>query len=59
MFQSPDGNIALRMGPGVTAGQYFVLNPDNGGYYENNDDQVAAIEKWKEIGNAQIEATTT
>lgn len=45
-FVGPQGQVAVRTGPAVAVGQYFVFDPDNGGYYENDDDRVAAIESW-------------
>jgi hypothetical protein len=54
-FMRPDGAVvAVRMGPGVTAGQYFVLDPDNGGYYENDDAKVAEIESWKKLDTTPV-----
>jgi hypothetical protein len=46
--QHPDGVsfIAVRMGPHVAVGEYFVISPDNGGYYENDPDKIAEIDTW-------------
>lgn len=40
--RSADGPVAVRMGPAVTAGDYFVIDPDNGGYYTSATD----VEEW-------------
>jgi hypothetical protein len=47
--QHPDGvsHIAVRMGPHVAVGEYFVISPDNGGYYENDPDKIAEIDTWE------------
>lgn len=50
VFQSPGGMTAVRTGPAVTAGQYFIFDPDNGGYYEGGDEKVTDIESnWKRV----------
>jgi hypothetical protein len=57
-FRGPDGQIAIRTGPAVAVGQYFVFDPDNGGYYENADDKVAEIEAWPQLSPAEAPAPT-
>lgn len=44
VFRGPEGQVALRMGPAVTAYQYFVIHPDNGGYPVSTDKQITEIE---------------
>jgi hypothetical protein len=41
------GSIAVRMGPGVTIGEWFVVHPDNGGHY--TDDRTGVITAWPEL----------
>lgn len=58
-FRGPNGQVAVRTGPAVAVGQYFVFDPDNGGYYENADDKVAEIEAWDELDVKASTASTT
>lgn len=45
-LRGPNGEVAIRTGPAVAAGQFFVFDPDNGGYYAARDDLITQIEKW-------------
>jgi hypothetical protein len=48
--QHPEGTfVAVRMGPSVAVGDYFVLSPDNGGYYENDPEKITEIDGWAEF----------
>lgn len=49
MFQGPDGQVAVRMGPSVTAGEYFVIYPDDGGHYTRHQSEVDTIEMWPKM----------
>ena len=42
--KSPEGKIAVRMGPGVSAGAYFVLDPNNGGFYSDGSKETIGTE---------------
>lgn len=33
----PNGHRAIKMGPGVTAGPWYVMHPDHGGAYSSED----------------------
>lgn len=46
VYLGPIGQIAIRMGDKVTAGDYLVVDPDAGGYYAGMDDEIARIETW-------------
>lgn len=48
-LRGPNGEVAIRTGSAVTAGQFFVFDPDNGGYYAALPDLVAKIEQWPEM----------
>lgn len=48
-FQGPEGQLAVRMGPGVTAGEFFVIHPDNGGHYASGDE----VADWNELKPVQ------
>lgn len=45
VLQGPDGQVAIRMGAGVTAGKFFVLHPDRGGHYSSEQED-ADIPAW-------------
>lgn len=47
-FQGPDGQVALKMGPKVAAGQFFVIHPDHGGHY-SDDAEVDTIKDWPQL----------
>lgn len=47
-LQGPNGQVAMRMGPGVTAGKYFVIHPDHGGHWAAGA-EVEPIESWQQM----------
>ena len=34
-LRGPNGQVAIKMGPAVTAGAYFIIDPNHGGHYTN------------------------
>lgn len=49
VLEGPDGQRAIRMGPGVAVGQYFVIHPDHGGHYVGDTDLIKTIESWPKM----------
>lgn len=43
--EKPNGRVAIATGPGVTAGDWFVFDPDNGGHY--TDGERDGVAEWK------------
>lgn len=50
-FQGPDGQVAVKMGPAVSAGQYFVIHPDNGGHYTDENE----VKGWPQLSVSESE----
>lgn len=49
-LRGPNGETAVRMGPLVTAYEFFVTHPDNGGHPVVTDTpEATAIESWKPL----------
>lgn len=44
MLKGPSGHIAIRTGPTVTAGDWFVFHPDHGGGY--TDGKAQKVDDW-------------
>lgn len=49
VVREPDGpRAAMKMGPSVTAGRWFVMHPDHGGHY--TDGKREDIDNWHVLG---------
>ena len=49
--QGPRGEGAVKMDPGVTAGAWYFIHPDQGGYYGSG--VAEKVDEWPKIGQLE------
>lgn len=53
----PDGQVAVEMGPGVTAYRYFVVHPERGGHPAFQAAEIELIKTWPPLAASRSEET--
>ena len=51
MRNGPQGQVAIRTGPKVTAGAWFIYDPDQGGYYSSGEAE--GVKDWRDAGKLE------